>query len=188
MFICGDFHELHLYCGWTILICSFVHTISHLARCGGAQQGNLHLLFYHFSGISGFLIFASLILICFPMIIWKEKIKYEIRKCLHYFFLLFAFALCFHTSPTSVPNGGFTAYVFGGILVWYFLDASYCTFFMSEKIETTKFDVLPNGVQMTMAVSEFFQKNGGHGGYCYVCFPWVDKTQWHAFSLLLRTL
>jgi hypothetical protein len=55
---------------------------------------------------------------------------------------------------------------------------------MSEKIETTKFDVLPSGVQMTMAVSEFFQKNGGHGGYCYVCFPWVDiKTQWHAFSL-----
>jgi ferric-chelate reductase len=117
------------------------------------------------------------------MIIWKEKIKYEIRKSLHYFFLLFAFALCFHTSPKSVPNGGFTAYVFGTILVWYFLDASYCTFFMSEKIETTKFDVLPNGVQMTMTVSKFFQKNGGQGGYCYVCFPWVDKTQWHAFSL-----
>jgi predicted ferric reductase len=181
MFMPGDLHNLHLYCGWTILIFSLVHTVFHLARW--AEQGNLYLLFHHFSGISGFIIVVSLILICVPMIFCKKQMRYEIRKNLHYFFILFALALCFHTPKSAIPNGGFTAWVFGTILVWYFLDATYCLFFMTEKIETTRFEVLPNGVQMTMKVSDFFQKKGAQGGYCYVCLPWVDKTQWHAFSL-----
>ena len=181
IFMPGDLHELHLYCGWTIFVFGVTHSVAHLVRW--ANQGNLYLLFHHFSGVSGFLILVSLVLICIPMMIYKERVKYEIRKSLHYFFLLFAFALCFHTSPKSVPNGGFSAYVFGTILVLYFLDSIYCIFFMSEKIETTKFDVLPTGVRVTMKVSDFFQKNGAQGGYCYVCIPWVDKFQWHAFSL-----
>ena len=36
---------------------------------------------------------------------------------------------------------------------------------------------------MTMTVSERFQEFGVQGGYCYVCLPWVDKYEWHAFSL-----
>jgi ferric-chelate reductase len=182
MFMQGDLHELHVYCGWTILIFSLSHIAFHLVRW--ADQGNLvHLLFRHFSGITGLIISLSLLLICIPMIFFKERIRYEIRKNLHYMFIVFAFALCFHTPVSAIPNGGFTAWVFGTILIWYFLDNLYCTFIMTEKIETTKFDVLSSGVQMTMSVSEAFQKKGAQGGYCYVCFPWIDKTQWHAFSL-----
>lgn len=36
---------------------------------------------------------------------------------------------------------------------------------------------------MTMAVSSRFQNHGAHGGFAYVCLPWVERTQWHAFSL-----
>ena len=63
------------------------------------------------------------------------------------------------------------------------LAASYCFFFMTEKIDTTHFSVLPSGVMMTMNVSENFQKMGGNGGICYVNLPWISKNQWHAFSL-----
>jgi predicted ferric reductase len=102
---------------------------------------------------------------------------------MHYLFILFAFALCFHTPTSAIPNGGFTAWVFGILLVWYFLDATYCSFFMTEKINTTNFRVLPSGVRMDMSVSKRFQKCGEQGGYVYVCLPWVSKTEWHAFSL-----
>lgn len=51
---------------------------------------------------------------------------------------------------------------------------------MTELIETTKYHTLPSGVQM---VSKRFQEWGNSGGYAYVCFPWVDRHQWHAFSL-----
>ncbi len=54
---------------------------------------------------------------------------------------------------------------------------------MTEKIETTRFSVLPSGVRMTMTVSDHFQKVGAKGGICYVCLPWVAKDEWHAFSL-----
>ena len=36
---------------------------------------------------------------------------------------------------------------------------------------------------MTMKVSDNFQRRGNHGGYGYACLPWVEKNQWHAFSL-----
>lgn len=42
---------------------------------------------------------------------------------------------------------------------------------------------MTTGVQLTMAVSKKFQKRGNSGGYCYVNFPWINKYQWHAFSM-----
>jgi ferric-chelate reductase len=181
MFMYKDLHELHIYCGLTILFFSCMHTIFHLARW--AEQGNLYLVYTHFSGITGLIIILSCLLICVPMTIFKDRIRYEIRKRMHYLFILFAFALCFHTPTSAIPNGGFTAWVFGILLVWYFLDATYCYFFMTEKINTTNFRVLPSGVRMDMSVSKRFQKCGEQGGYVYVCLPWVSKTEWHAFSL-----
>ena len=106
----------------------------------------------------------------------KKKIKYEARKGLHYFFYIFAVALAFHSPASAVPNGGFAPYVFGILISWYILDALYCMILLTEKIDTTVFDVLPSGVQMTMAVSDRYNTNFT-GGYAYVCLPWVDKTQ-----------
>jgi hypothetical protein len=181
MYMYKDSHELHVYCGWTILIFSTIHTVFHIARW--AQQGNLYLLFMHFSGLSGVFIISSCLLISIPMTVFRKQIRYEIRKNLHYLFIVFAGALVFHTPASAIPNGGFTAWVFSIILVWYFLDAEYCLFFMTEKIDTTKFSVLNCGVRMTMTVSDRFQKMGNQGGVCYICLPWIDRNQWHAFSL-----
>ena len=36
---------------------------------------------------------------------------------------------------------------------------------------------------MSCEVSDRFQKRLQNGGYAYVCLPWIDKNQWHAFSL-----
>lgn len=117
------------------------------------------------------------------MTLLKKKIRFEVRKYAHYLFLAFMLALCFHV-PRS---GGFAPYVFGTLLVWWGLDSLYVQFFMTERIQSSRFYVLPSGVQLTMAVSERFQK-WGTGGYCYVCLPWVDPYQWHAFSLFENPL
>ena len=178
----GDPHELHVYCGYTILVCSSLHSIFHCLRW--FLQDNLYsLLFRHLTGSTGFMAATTMLLICLPMMYFKETMQYEIRKYMHYLFVIFALCLAFHTSPSVIPNGGFTFYVFGTLLIWWFIDAMYCTFNLTEKIETTKFEVLPNGVQLTMKVSDEFDKRAAQGGFCYVLFPWVDTFQWHAFSL-----
>ena len=181
----GDLHQLHVYCGWTVLICSTIHSMFHVLRW--ASQGNIYLLYHHVTGFTGTIIATSTLFVCLPMTIFKENIKYEVRKYAHYLFVVVAFCLAYHTSPKSIPNGGFSAYVFSILLVWWLLDVLYCTFALTEKIETSQFEVLRNnsGVQLTMKVSEEFrQRSKNQGGmYCYVLFPFVSGNEWHAFSL-----
>ena len=181
MFFIQDSHALHSYCGWVVFVDGTLHSVAHILRW--INQGNVGLLFSHRSGLSGLVAFVAVWLIVLPMVLFKNRVKFEIRKVSHYMFLVMTFALCFHSPPSAVPNGGFAAYIFSILLVWYMLDAFYCTFFMTELIDTTFFHTLSSGVQMTMKVSKRFQSWGEHGGYCYVCFPWVDRWQWHAFSL-----
>lgn len=178
-----DAHELHVYCGYVILFDGVLHTIFHIVRW--ADQGNLYLLFDHFSGISGFILFITLLLICIPMGFdaVRMKMSYEVRKILHYFFVVFSIALAFHAPFSTIPNGGFAPIIFPVLIIWYVLDAMYVMLFWTEKIESTVFHVVPTGVQLTMQVSEEFQKRGQSGGYCYVCFPWIAKNEWHAYSL-----
>jgi predicted ferric reductase len=133
--------------------------------------------------ITGIIAVLSGILNSLPMMIYKRQIKYETRKMLHYLFNAMAIALALHVPASAIPNGSFAPYVFSIVLGLYAFDATYVYFFMTEKIETTIFQVLPSGVQMTLRVSDKFQQRGAHGGYGYTCLPWVAKNQWHAFSL-----
>jgi hypothetical protein len=127
-----------------------------LAYLPWAVQSYLDLLYQHFSGISGLIIIFSCLVICLPMTIFKNRIRYEMRKNPHCLFIVFAMTLCFHTTRLAVRNGGFSSYVFGTVVNWYFLDSASCFFFMTEKTNTTKFSVVPPGVRMTMTVSERF--------------------------------
>jgi len=181
MYMIPDDHKLHIYAGKYIAFDVWIHVLFHLLRW--IDQGNLPLLWESCAGISGFIVIIFTPAITFPMMYWKQRIPYEIRKGLHYFFYVFAVGMCFHTPTSGIPNGGFIAYVLGFCIILYFLDSMYVTIFMTEKIETTIFQVLPSGVQMSMDVSEAFQKRGEQGGFAYVCLPWVDRNQWHAFSL-----
>mmetsp|Transcript_17430 Transcript_17430/g.24892 ORF Transcript_17430/g.24892 Transcript_17430/m.24892 type:complete len:638 (+) Transcript_17430:540-2453(+) len=182
-FLMQDNHELHEYAGRYIAVVVWIHTFFHLLRWG--LQGNIELLWTHKTGISGFVVVVATPIITVLMISdkCKRRIKYEIRKGLHYLFYVFAVGLCFHAPTSGIPNGGFIAPVLGFCIALYTLDALYVYVFMTEKIDTTIFHVLPSGVEMTMAVSESFQKRMNKGGIAYVCLPWVSKTQWHAFSL-----
>ena len=176
----SDEHKLHTYCGRFIAIDVWIHTIFHLLRWG--HQGNIKLLWTCAAGLSGLVAVVVTPLITIFMLFFKTRISYEVRKGLHYLFYPFAIALCFHVPPSGIPNGGFIAYVLGFSIAVYTLDRMYVVFFMTERIDTSQFQALPSGVQMTMKVSDRFQRCGEKGGFGYVCLPWIDR-QWHAFSL-----
>ena len=180
MFMINNSHKLHSYCGWYIAIDVWIHTIFHLLRW--SHQGNIQLLLSTAAGLSGLIAVVVAPLITFFMICCKQRISYEVRKSLHYLFYVFAIALCFHVPPTGIPNGGFIAYVLGGSICMYTFDRLYIIFRMTERIDTSQFQVLPSGVYCSLAVSSRFQANIDKGGFGYICLPWVDR-QWHAFSL-----
>ena len=152
-------HDYHVHAGRYIAFDVWLHTLFHLLRW--ASQGNIKLLWTSTVGLSGLITVIATPLITFTMMYYKEKLRYEIRKGLHYLFYVFAIAMCFHVPPNAMPNGGFIAPVLGSCIVLYTLDAMYVYIFMTEKIETTAFHVLSTGVRISMPVSERFQKQAG---------------------------
>jgi len=183
VFCIQDTHRLHVYCGWVIFIDGCLHTIFHLTRW--ALQENLrNLLTTHQSGITGLIVIVSTFAIVLPMTLFKHKMKFEIRKFAHYLFWVFCGAMTFHAPFHAFPNGGFCAFIFPTLMLSYGLDAVYVKCFMSELINTVDYKVLgQSGVELTMPVSQRFQDGILSGGFGYIMFPWVDKQQWHAFSL-----
>ncbi|KAL7529886.1 hypothetical protein ACHAXR_003208, partial [Thalassiosira sp. AJA248-18] len=179
--VIGEGHDYHAHAGKYIAFDVWLHTVFHLLRWG--SQGNIKLLWTSSAGLSGLITIIATPLITIPMICYKEKISYEIRKGLHYLFYVFAIAMCFHVPTTAIPNGGFIAPILGGCIGIYTLDACYVFLFMTEKIETTAFHVLSSGVRISMPVSERFQKQAGRGGFAYINLPWINDKQWHPFSL-----
>ena len=155
-----------------------LHTLFHLLRW--ASQGNIKLLWTSAAGLSGLTTLVAIPPITFPVMYFKERISYEIRKALHYLFYLFAIAMCFHVPTTAIPNGGFIAPILGTCIVLYTLDASYE---VTKKIETTAFHVLSSGVRISMPVSKRFQKQADRTGFAYINLPWINDKQWHPFSL-----
>ena len=101
----------------------------------------------------------------------------------HYLFWIFALAMCFHAPIHALPNGGFCALVFPTLMIVYAFDAFYAKAFMSERVHTVKYQTVKTGTQLSMKVSEGFTKRLHSGGYVYVCFDWLNKHQWHAFSI-----
>lgn len=183
VFCYQDTHRLHVYCGWVIFIDGCLHTTFHLTRW--ALQGNLRsLLTTHPSGITGSIVIISTCIIVLPMTVFKRVMKFEMRKYAHYLFWVFCIAMTFHAPFHSFPNGGFCAFIFPTLLLSYCLDALYVKCFMSERINTVDYKVLgQSGVELTMPVSQRFQDGMLSGGFGYIMLPWVDKHQWHAFSL-----
>lgn len=44
VFLISDTHVLHVYCGWVIFVCGFVHSIFHLIRYVSLVNVKSHLL------------------------------------------------------------------------------------------------------------------------------------------------
>lgn len=186
VFFIQDTHALHVFSGWYILFDSAIHTFCHILRW--INQRNVHLLWSNPdgcnpSGITGMIVILSTFIIVLPMSVFKKYFKFEMRKYAHYFFWVFCIAMTFHAPFWALPNAGFCRFIFPILIIWYALDATYVKFFMSERIGTVSYRVLDSGVELSMPVSERFQNNLQSGGYGYVMAPWVDRNQWHAFSI-----
>jgi hypothetical protein len=117
------------------------------------------------------------------MTLLKKHIQFEIRKYAHYFFWIFCLAMTLHAPMQSFPNGGFCVLLFPLLMIAYGVDAMYVKCFMSEHITTPSYKVLQSGAELTMPVSDRFQKSLVSGGFGYVMFPWISKHQWHTYSL-----
>ena len=130
-------HELHVFCGKVVVFDGILHTVFHIVRW--ADQGNLYLVFNHRSGISGFVAVISILLISVPMMfeVLRSRIKYEVRKYVHYFFVIFCIAMSFHAPLSTIPNGGFTLIVFPTLIIWWALDNLYVYLYLTEKIEVS---------------------------------------------------
>lgn len=183
MFTYDDLHELHVFCGMTCMKDGCLHTTMHLTRW--LLQGNIYLLVKSPTGISGLISLICILLIAVPMgkEWFRSRIRYETRKYIHYLFVVFCVAMAFHAPVSGFPNGGFCAIVFPTLILWWILDYSYVLFYMTERIGTSVFHVLPTGVQLTMKVSDRFRNVATDGGYCYINLPWISTSQWHAYSL-----
>ena len=132
----SDEHKLHTYCGRFIAFDVWIHTIFHLLRW--ANQGNIDLLWTSSAGLSGIIVVIVTPFITFLMMYFKTVISYEVRKALHYLFFVFAVGLCFHVPASGIPNGGFISYVLGFSIAIYTIDQFIVTFFMTERIDTSK--------------------------------------------------
>ena len=181
VFCIGDTHRLHVYCGWVIFSDSCLHTTFHMARW--IMQGNIGLLFQHRSGLTGLIVIISTFIIVVPMTFLSTYWRYEIRKSAHYLFWIFVGTMAFHAPLFAIPNGGFCAIIFPVLFFVYAIDACYVKCFMTEKITTVKYEALKSGVQLSMPVSKRFQNVLKGGGYAYIMFDWINKNQWHAFSI-----
>jgi hypothetical protein len=68
----------------------------------------MHLVFGHRSGTTGVTVWIATFIIVLPMgLKWLRKaIKYEIRKCAHYLFWVFAIAMSMHAPFWALPTAG----------------------------------------------------------------------------------
>ncbi len=97
----GDMHRVHAIFGTVVGIETMSHSFFHLLRWG--LNNDIRLLWQSNSGITG-LIAAS----CTPLMVWpmvipaiKERVRYEVRKGLHYLSWVWALALLWH-APSRI--------------------------------------------------------------------------------------
>lgn len=76
--ILNQAHDYHAHAGAYIAIDVWIHTVFHLLRW--IAQGNVHLLWTSAAGLSGLITVVATPLITFPMMYFKETLRYEIRR------------------------------------------------------------------------------------------------------------
>lgn len=98
----GDMHKLHKLFGIVIGIETMSHSFFHMMRWG--LNGDMSLLWRTSTGITGLVAVVVIPFIVLPMVVpfLKKKVRYEVRKGLHYLSIIWAVALLFH-APTKIP-------------------------------------------------------------------------------------
>jgi hypothetical protein len=76
--ILNQAHDYHAHAGAYIALDVWVHTVFHCFRW--VAQGNLSLLWTSAAGLTGLITMVATPLITFPMMYWKDRLSYEVRK------------------------------------------------------------------------------------------------------------
>ena len=168
-------HHLHMWAGTWVGVLLMWHGLWHLIRWG--VQDNLRFLVDHPTGITGLIC-----LILLPIIVWpmrlesiRKRMSFEVRKRLHYTSWIWLGALCFHAPQRNV------FWIVGSFLVIYWVDWAFGLVVATRIAPSARFVRLENSVMIRLKKPPGFELKGA-GGYCYLCVPWVSKTEWHAFS------
>ena len=91
-----DSHHVHKIFGVVVGIESTSHTFFHLLRWG--ESNEMSLLWTTRTGLTGIVIFVTGLFIIIPMSVpfVKSRINFEMRKAMHWLFLVWALALANH--------------------------------------------------------------------------------------------
>jgi hypothetical protein len=171
-----DLHHLHTFAGTLVGFEVIWHSFWHMLRWG--LGGNLQLLWRHQTGISGLIALLVTPLIAFPMLFKKLRkgINFELRKTLHYLSIVWGISICFHAPQRHI------SIIMGTAVGIYLIDWAYGYFFAIYHLPTLQMTRLGSVVEVVWKHPKGFVNPGA--GYVYINLPWIDKTQWHAFSLV----
>lgn len=171
-----SFHHVHTWAGTCVGVVIPIHALFHIVRWG-LQSNIADFLFGHQTGITGFLAILLTPIIVWPMrLAWlRSKLSFEIRKTLHYTSWIWGAALCFHAPQQHV------FWIIGFTMVVYWFDYVFGVFCATRMAPSARFIRLESSVLIRVRKPPGFELKG-HGGYCYLCVPWVAKYEWHAFS------
>lgn len=171
-----DLHQIHVLCGEVVGVVVLIHGVCHMLRW--ALQGQIHFLWEHVTGITGGVCFLLTPLISWPMV-WqslKAKLTWEFRKGLHYLSIVWGVTIMFHAPQMHIR------YLMGFPVIIYIADWIYgffCRTYLVDK--AVSFTRLECGVELTFKHPHGFKSDGA--GYIMICIPWINKWEWHPFSL-----
>ena len=126
-------HKVHKLFGVVVGIETMSHSFFHMLRWG--LNGDIFLLWKTNTGITGLIALIITPLVCWPMYVpaLKQKIKFEVRKGLHYLAIVWAMALLWH-APSRIY------YLIGIPALIYAIDYFVGIFIRNTLIETVYFE------------------------------------------------
>jgi hypothetical protein len=169
-------HDVHTRAGWLCLILTYLHSIFHIARWGVLET--LEYLYNQQTGVTGFIGWMCLTLVCLPMglEVVKKRIRYEVRKGLHIVCGIgFGVAAALHAPATNVLK------VYGVVVAIYVLDWFFANVVKTYHLHTCHFTRLTDSVVLQFTNPPGFDHS--QHGYVNVCVPFVSPYEWHAISV-----
>ncbi|KAL7449286.1 hypothetical protein ACHAWC_001359 [Mediolabrus comicus] len=152
------------------------HSFFHMIRWG--LNYDISFLWTTATGITGLIAVIVTFLIVWPMVIppLKHRLPFELRKGLHYLWIVWAIALVFH-APSRIY------YLIGIPALLLLIDYLFGYFVRNTLIEDAYFERYgENGVALHFQNPYSWDKQL-KTSYVYVMCPWISKYQWHAFTI-----
>jgi NAD(P)H-flavin reductase len=171
--------RFHEKTGVIVLICSFGHSLAHLIDAG-LEWKNVLSRFGWSPLISGFILWIVMFFM-FPGVMPQiRKGQFEIFWYSHQLFWLF-FGLVIIHYRTNFNLKFAAAFSFsGGIYILERIYRKYAAYHPAKIISITNMHQKVLSIEFCKSV---FSKGYLEGQYCFICCPFVSKSQWHPFTI-----